>query len=785
MADNKRKTDAGLGGQYGPSAMPDPDQKLAPLADLSPQEIEKILLSQHYHQLELETQNAELRRVQADLDAARARYFDLYDQAPVGYCTLSPLGQILEANLTAASLLRLAREKLVGQPFALFVHDLDQELYVSHLAAVLESREPQVGQLRLFSAARPPFWAQLNLTAALEAGGTVACRVVLSDISRQKRDEAVMAARLRLKRLADSLRLVEFIQVTLDEVEALTDSQIGFFHLLAPGQATVAIRAWSTHTLSCLCKVAGEARDCPDIHAGIWGECIRRQQPVIHNRSGELPHRPNLPPGHVPVTRELVVPLVRGDEVVAVLGVGNKPSDYHQRDVEVVTTLADLVWDITERKQAEEAFWASERQRLTVQETANFRLREQNERLQSIYQALDSIGLIVCDLEGGDARIKVFSVGAEKLFGLRQNEALEQSLAIIFPAELLAGVAERVERLSQGEAMLSFDMTLMRQSGVPFPAVVSIHPFARREGRFHKVVGVFRDISELIRVQEELKASNEELERRVEQRTRELQETQMQYLHSEKLSAIGKLSASIAHEFNNPLQGILAVLKGLERRAILEDEDRELLTAAVGECDRIKELIRNLQDFNRPTSGRQELMDLHRSINAVLLLQKSDFKGRRIKVKTAYAEHLPQLMAVPDQIKQVILNLLANAADACQTPGGVITVSTWREGGRVAFAISDTGIGIQPEAMPRLFEPFYTTKPEVKGTGLGLPVSYGIVKRHGGEIRVASEPGQGATFTVFLPIAPSGAEIPAAVERRPPVVGVRGLAGTKGGADDD
>jgi signal transduction histidine kinase len=117
-----------------------------------------------------------------------------------------------------------------------------------------------------------------------------------------------------------------------------------------------------------------------------------------------------------------------------------------------------------------------------------------------------------------------------------------------------------------------------------------------------------------------------------------------------------------------------------------------------------------------------------------------------------YAENLPQIMVVSDQIKQVFLNLLTNAADACYECGGVITVSTWQERDRVAVAIRDTGVGIKPEDMDHIFRPFFSTKPQVKGTGLGLSVSYGIIKKHNGEFRVESLPGEGATFTILLPI---------------------------------
>jgi signal transduction histidine kinase/AmiR/NasT family two-component response regulator len=261
------------------------------------------------------------------------------------------------------------------------------------------------------------------------------------------------------------------------------------------------------------------------------------------------------------------------------------------------------------------------------------------------------------------------------------------------------------------------------------------------------------EVTERKQAEEALRALNEELERRVERRTLELQKTQKEYMHMEKLSAIGKLSASIAHEFNNPLQGIMSVLIGLKSRAVLDEEDKVLLDEAIEECTRIRDLIRSLQEFNRPSSGIKTLFNVHKALDSLILLHKSDFKKKRISMVLDYAEHLPQIEVVSDQIKQVFLNLLTNAADACHLPGGVITINTWQEDEeRVAVSIKDTGIGIAPSDMESIFQPFYTTKPEVKGTGLGLSISHGIIKNHQGEFRVESQPGEGSSFTVLLPI---------------------------------
>lgn len=281
--------------------------------------------------------------------------------------------------------------------------------------------------------------------------------------------------------------------------------------------------------------------------------------------------------------------------------------------------------------------------------------------------------------------------------------------------------------------------------------------FLGRVTRFHSTEGprvmlTHENITARKQFEEHILQINSQLEKRVEERTHELQQTQRQYLHAEKLSAIGKLSASIAHELNNPLQGILSILKGLDKRAILEIEDRELLMAAIGEVDRIRDLLRSLQDFNRPSSGRKVPMDIHKSLDSILLLHRNDFKNKGIVVERQYGENLPALSAVPDQIKQVFLNLLANAADACRSTGGRITIRTRQEGEQVAVAIKDNGIGIAEENKDLIFQPFFTTKQEVKGTGLGLSVSYGIIRSHKGTIEVDSQPGHGATFTIRLPI---------------------------------
>lgn len=270
-----------------------------------------------------------------------------------------------------------------------------------------------------------------------------------------------------------------------------------------------------------------------------------------------------------------------------------------------------------------------------------------------------------------------------------------------------------------------------------------------------KLSGLYHDleveIMERKKTESSLQSLNDTLEERVEQRTLELQKMQQQYLHAEKLTALGKMAASIAHEFNNPLQAIMIILQGTQK-SIADDSDRKMLELAIEEGNRIKRLIRSLQDFYRPSSERKELVDLHTILDTLFLLLKTDFKRKKISLECDYALQLPHISVVADQIKQVFMNLLANAVEACPESGGTITVSTRHQGENIIITIKDTGSGIKPHHLEHIFRPFFTTKAAVKGTGLGLSVSYGIVKKHGGEILVESKPGAGATFTVVLPV---------------------------------
>lgn len=249
------------------------------------------------------------------------------------------------------------------------------------------------------------------------------------------------------------------------------------------------------------------------------------------------------------------------------------------------------------------------------------------------------------------------------------------------------------------------------------------------------------------------------LARRVRGGERELRELDMRLLQSQKLAAIGELSSGIAHEINNPLAIITQEIdlarelfgpNGCPSPDDLADV-RDSLDQIGKQVARCRQITHKLLSFARKMEPVLQEESLERVIEDMALLAEREAKGRGVAIVRAYDQTLPPVRTDVPLLRQVILNLLTNALAA--TPqGGSITLATSRANGQVVIEVRDTGCGIPPENMGKLFNPFFTTKEPGKGTGLGLSVSHGIVTRLGGTLTAQSTPGQGATFTVALPL---------------------------------
>ena len=242
-------------------------------------------------------------------------------------------------------------------------------------------------------------------------------------------------------------------------------------------------------------------------------------------------------------------------------------------------------------------------------------------------------------------------------------------------------------------------------------------------------------------------------------------QTEMELIRSEKLASLGQLAASVAHEVNNPLAGILVytslLLRKFDQNKIQTEETKNQLNKMKKELERTTRIIRNLLDFSRQSDPTIRLLDLNKVVDAALLLVKHQISLEHISLEREIKPNLPPVCADFDQIQQVLINIILNATQA-MPDGGSLTISTSVDKGTVIgeskkdtvrIDIKDTGVGIPKENLSRLFTPFFTTKDRGKGVGLGLPVVHGIIERHKGKIEVSSELNAGTTFSIFLEIA--------------------------------
>jgi two-component system NtrC family sensor kinase len=359
-------------------------------------------------------------------------------------------------------------------------------------------------------------------------------------------------------------------------------------------------------------------------------------------------------------------------------------------------------------------------------------LKEANEFLMKLIESSVD-GIIVTDMKGG---ILLFNQGAENILGYKAEEvALKMNIRTIYPPGVAKEVMEKLRSPDYGGVgkLTSFPILHRRKDGELIEGDLSASIIYDEDGKEIASVGIFKDLRERLRME------------------RELQKTQQALLQSEKLAAMGRLTSQIAHELNNPIYGIMNTLELLKTEIPPESKRRKILELSLSETQRLAEMLRNMLSFSKPEEEKRRPIRMNELIGGILLVMDKQMKESNIKVETAFDDEIPEIMASTNQMRQVLLNIFKNAKEA-MPHGGILTVRTNRENHHVLIHIQDTGVGIPEGIRNKIFEAFFTTKQKVKGVGLGLSVCYGIIKDHGGEIRVASEEGKGTTFTIRLPI---------------------------------
>jgi len=290
---------------------------------------------------------------------------------------------------------------------------------------------------------------------------------------------------------------------------------------------------------------------------------------------------------------------------------------------------------------------------------------------------------------------------------------------------------------------------------IPIYLAMNISPLLI-EGKVPGILITSNDVTKRVQLEEALKQYTVELEDKVDQGTATAKKLEQQMLHSEKLAALGRLAAGVAHEIGNPLTSISAFAQ-LLREMATDEFSKSSLDIINNHIQRITEIVRQMSTYSRPDSLNVKSIQANAVLNSSLDLMRLDKRWKStIDITISLDTSLPMILIDEGQLSQVFINIILNALDA-MSEGGAMHIST-RTGtddqgnNAILIEFKDSGVGIPPEELKKIFDPFYTTKEAGKGTGLGLALSYNIVKKFNGDIKVESEPGKGAVFTIVLPL---------------------------------
>jgi PAS domain S-box-containing protein len=346
-------------------------------------------------------------------------------------------------------------------------------------------------------------------------------------------------------------------------------------------------------------------------------------------------------------------------------------------------------------------------------------------------------GIIAADMKGS---IIIFNKAAEELLGYTAKAVMGKiNIVDLYPPGEAKEVMRRLRGKEHGGVgkFTPQRVTLVNKSGDPIPIQLSASLVYDEGGRELFSVGFFTDLRPRIKME------------------RQLEETHLQLVNSEKMASLGKLAAGIAHEINNPMGGIL-IYSNLLMEALEEDSRKQDLEKIVQEATRCKEIVKSLLEFSRQTEPKMEPTDINKAITDDLFFLENQALFHNIEIVKNLDPQLPWVLGNGSQLKQVFMNIIVNAAEAIHG-SGTLTITTGLSGDKkeIWIEFSDTGEGIPQENLSRIFDPFFTTKEVGKGTGLGLSTSYGIIDGHGGRIVVKSQVVKGSTFRIELP---AGAE---------------------------
>jgi PAS domain S-box-containing protein len=568
---------------------------------------------------------------------------------------------------------------------------------------------------------RPPFIIELakrRLLAAAQLIGEIVKRYLL------EQDRQLLQDRLQslwsIAQMTDASP-EELSDLLLEKIQVMTGSQYSFFGFLNEDGDDFRIHSWSKEATR-QCGVQHSPLHFPMASAGLWSQAIVDKKPFVWNDYRRDHNRKKgLPDGHVPISNLLSVPILRKDRVIALAAVANKPSAYTAQDTSQIQAFVSNILLLIEKRISDDA------------------LNKSDERLKL---ALDSVSDAVWDWRVDTGEV-YFSSRWYTMLGYEPYELpqdFETWRRLLHPDDLPGSEAEVYQHLETAEP---FEIEFrMRSKDNKWRWILARGKTVEQDdqGKAVRMLGTHIDITERKQIEEQIK-------------------------QTQKMESIGYLAGGIAHDFNNILFPIIGLSEILIEDLPDGSPEIEYAEEIFRAGKRGSELVKQILAFSRQTEHKVVPTRIQHILKEVLKLSRSTIPTY-IELEQDIQPNCGMVMADPTQIHQVAMNIITNAYHALEDSGGKITIRLkevelippdfteielkprkW-----AVLSISDTGCGMPSVVKEKIFEPYFTTKPQGKGTGLGLAVVYGIVKEHRGDIKVYSEIGKGSTFEVYLPL---------------------------------
>ncbi len=671
------------------------------------------------------------------------RFRGYFDLNLVGMATMSANSQWLEVNDRFCDMVKYSRKEMQGKSWIDLTHPDDLAEACEQFEALCAGEVDHLTRdKRYVCKDGSVVHVQLSTRALRHPGGRVDRLVsVIQDITARKRteealrlDEARLEALVALNQMGDAA-VEEIVNFIVASAIGLTKSKIGYLAFVNEAQGTLVKHGWTRGVLK-KCTMDKVSAGYAIEKAGIWAEAARHKKPIIIN---DYTHptlvKKGWPISHTPIERFMGVPLLDHEKVVAILGVGNKAETYNDADIRQLSLLGQGLVQMMETKRIEQGVRDSE---------------QKYKRLFQQFQILlDGISDVIFLLTP-DLQVVWGNRGAARHMGLEVEGLQGQHCYRLWTgSEEVCAECPVARCFRSGESQ---ETTITGADGRIWG--IKAFPLKHATGEVQNVIKMAVDITEKVKLREEANRAG-------------------------RLAALGELAAGVAHEINNP-NGVLMLnthvladffvqilphlpdflhrlglktLGGIDL-ADLETELPQLLADMQDSSKRISRIVKDLKEFVRaegtPSFG---LVDLNEVLKIAVRLTSNMLKKTSGRFDVRYASDLPPVQGDFRRLEQVVINLLVNACHALQDRRGAISVTSRFDEDRsqCVIEVRDEGVGIDPQLLNHITEPFFTTKREQGGTGLGLSVSARIIAEHDGKLEFHSVPGQGTTVQVILP----------------------------------